>query len=145
MADKKINIRDIDFDNDYSGRKTCGIIGTFINARLNLDDLMATEFSEEDWCQTSAGCGNAEWYMTYPTQTHALAALASAFTGYHLQDYSSLYVGPKDYDLLREYAESTWIRNPSVQTAFDDFLRGFCCVYSDIDPKYDLHLIRGFD
>lgn len=142
MADKKINIAHLDIEGDYSCNKTAGIIGQYLCAKINIDDLISDHDVEADWIQCSAGCGNAEFYLSFPDQGHALAAMSSAFTGYYLQDYSSLYIGPKDYELLKNFVDDTWIRPPSVLSAFESFLKAFCVAYSDIDSKYLLDLLK---
>jgi hypothetical protein len=142
MIDKKIDIADFHITGDYAATKTAGIIGQYLCAKINIDDLISDTDPNTDWIKCSAGCGNAEFYLNFPTATHALAALSSCLTGYHLQDYHHLYIGPEDYKLLKEFVENTWIRPPSVYAAFESFLRAFCVAYSDIDKRYLLELLK---
>jgi hypothetical protein len=140
--DKKVDVADFDIDGDYAAVKTAGIIGQYLCAKINIDDLISDTDPNAEWVKCSAGCGNAEFYLSFPTQSHALAALASSFTGYYLQHYHSLYIGPKDYALLKQFVDETWIRPPSVLAAFDVFLRSFCVAYMDIDKRFMLEMLR---
>jgi len=142
MADKKINIYDFDFGDDYGCTKTAGIIGKYLCARISIDDLISDTDPNADWIKCSAGCGNAEFYLSYPTETHALAALASGFMGYHLRHYSSFYIGPADYALIKKFVEETYISQLEVERTFYEFLREFCRQYMDIDHNYTLELMK---
>jgi hypothetical protein len=143
MADKKINIYDFDLGDDYGCTKTAGIIGQYLCARISIDDLMCSCDHDSDVAYpSSAGCGNAEFYLSFPTETHALAALASGFMGYHLRHYSSFYIGPADYALIKKFVEETYISQLEVERTFYEFLREFCRQYMDIDHNYTLELMK---
>lgn len=140
---KKVNIYDFDIGNDYACRNSAGVIAQYLSARLSIDDLMCScDHDSEVAYPSSAGCGNAEFYLYFPTETHALAALSSGFMGYHLDHYSSFYIGPADYELLKKFTLETYIRPPVVAETFEQFLRAFCIAYSDIDSKYTLELLK---
>ena len=142
MVDKKVNVADFNIEGDYAATKTTGIVGQYLCARINIDDLISDTDPNADWIKCSAGCGNAEFYLSFPSQGHALAAMSSSFTGYYLQHYNSLYIGPEDYKLLKEFVENTWITPPSVSAAFESFLRAFCIAYMDIDKGYLINLLK---
>lgn len=142
---KKINFAKFDFGDDWAGRRTAGCIGQYLIARISLDALIEETPPADQWIRCGAGTGNADFDLAYPTRSHALAALASQFSGYHLEHYNSCYLGPADYNLLKEFYSDTEIRIKKIDRAFRNTLVQFCTHYSEYDPKYTLELLKGFE
>lgn len=139
---KKIDIHDMDLNGDYNNRQICGKLAGYLLARTSIDDLIQDKFKDDEWVKCSAGCGNAEFYLSFPTRSHALVSLASSFMGYSLDHYGSCYIGAEDYYLLKEFTENEYFKDQRYKQAFDDFLHQFCVIYSEIDNSFLLEIIK---